>query len=94
MIAGRDTVCYLSISQADRPHIINLLSLLQTAGLLTFVIYLLSQHPNILARLREEILSQVGSTKHPTPEDLREMKFLRAVINGMCNLHVSRSTSD
>jgi cytochrome P450 len=56
---------------------------IQTASLLTFAVYVLSQHPDITQRLRGEILSQVGPTKRPSYEDIREMKFLRAFINGL-----------
>lgn len=52
-----------------------------TAGLLTFVTYCLAMHPDVLARLREEILSTVGATRAPTFDDVREMKYLRAVLN-------------
>ncbi|KIK93853.1 hypothetical protein PAXRUDRAFT_828567 [Paxillus rubicundulus Ve08.2h10] len=58
-----------------------------TAGTLTFVIYMLSQHPDVLRRLREEILSMVGSSRRPTLEDMREMKYLRAVINETLRLY-------
>ncbi|KIJ06968.1 hypothetical protein PAXINDRAFT_91187, partial [Paxillus involutus ATCC 200175] len=58
-----------------------------TAGTLTFVIYMLSQHPDVLRRLREEILSMVGSLRRPTLEDMREMKYLRAVINETLRLY-------
>ena len=44
---------------------------------------MLSQHPNVLHKLREEILTVVGDSRSPALEDLREMKYLRAVINGM-----------
>lgn len=54
----------------------------QSAALLTFAVYQLSEHPDILARLREEILNKVGSTRRPDYDDIRDMKFLRAVING------------
>ncbi|KAH7930343.1 cytochrome P450 [Leucogyrophana mollusca] len=53
-----------------------------TAGTLTFVVHMLSQHPEVLRRLREEILSKVGSSRRPTYDDLRDMKYMRAVING------------
>lgn len=43
---------------------------------------MLSQHPNVLHKLREEILSVVGNSINPTRENLREMKYLKAVING------------
>lgn len=39
-------------------------------------------HPDILRRLRAEILERVGPTNRPTYDDIREMKFLRAVLNG------------
>ncbi|KAI0082443.1 cytochrome P450 monooxygenase pc-2 [Panus rudis PR-1116 ss-1] len=52
-----------------------------TAGTLTYTIYLLSQHPDVLQRLRREILDTVGHTRRPTYDDVRTMKYLRAVIN-------------
>ena len=39
-------------------------------------------HPEILNKLRHEILGRVGPTNKPTYDDIREMKYLRAVING------------
>ena len=44
--------------------------------------YLLALHPEALKRLREEILRSVGPTRRPTYDDIREMKYLRAVLNG------------
>lgn len=44
-------------------------------------VYMLAEHPNVLKRLQEEILTTVG-TRRPTIEDIREMKYLRAFING------------
>jgi hypothetical protein len=43
---------------------------------------MLAEHPHVLKELREEILLKVGSSRRPTYDDLRDMKFLRAVING------------
>ena len=54
----------------------------QTATTLTFAIYLLAQHPHFLRRLRAEILESIGTENAPTLDDVRNMKFLRAVING------------
>jgi hypothetical protein len=54
-----------------------------TAATLTFLIYLLAMHPDVMKRLRDEILEQVGSTRRPDYDDIRDMKYLRAVINGM-----------
>ncbi|KAG2055982.1 cytochrome P450 monooxygenase pc-3 [Suillus hirtellus] len=52
-----------------------------TASTLTSAIYLLAMHPEILSRLREEIISKVGPTRMPTYGDIREMKYLQAVLN-------------
>ncbi|OCH88532.1 cytochrome P450 monooxygenase [Obba rivulosa] len=52
-----------------------------TAGTLSFLVYLLSQHPDILKRLRAEVMLQVGPTRSPEYSDFRDMKFLRACIN-------------
>ncbi|KAG2062786.1 cytochrome P450, partial [Suillus decipiens] len=52
-----------------------------TASTLTSVVYLLAMHPEFLTRLREEIISKVGLTRRPTYDNIREMKYLRAVLN-------------
>ncbi|KAF8838574.1 cytochrome P450 [Paxillus ammoniavirescens] len=52
-----------------------------TASTLTSAIYLMALHPDVLCRLREEILEKVGLTRRPTYNDIREMKYLRAVLN-------------
>jgi cytochrome P450 len=52
-----------------------------TSSLLTFVVYMLAEHPEVLSRLREEILNQVGPTNMPNYDDVRAMKYLRAVLN-------------
>lgn len=43
---------------------------------------MLSQHPDVLRRLREEILNKVGNSRRPNYDDMRDMKYMRAVING------------
>jgi len=52
-----------------------------TATTLTFAMYMLTQHPNIAQRLREEILNIVGRGR-PTFDQMKQMKYLRAFING------------
>lgn len=42
----------------------------------------MSQHPDVLAKVREEILRVVGPSGVPTYENIRELKYLRAVLNG------------
>ncbi len=50
--------------------------------MLTIAVYFLSQYPDVMRRLRQEVLDTVGPTSRPTYDDVREMKYLRAVING------------
>ncbi|KAJ3878017.1 cytochrome P450 monooxygenase pc-1 [Lentinula edodes] len=58
-----------------------------TAATLTFVIYFLSMYPETMDRLRKEILEKVGPSQRPTYDDIRDMKFLRAVINETLRLY-------
>ncbi|KAL0953039.1 hypothetical protein HGRIS_007241 [Hohenbuehelia grisea] len=58
-----------------------------TAATLTFIIYFLSMYPEVTTRLRREILDKVGSTRRPTYDDIRDMKYLRAVINETLRLY-------
>jgi hypothetical protein len=43
----------------------------------------LSTSPEVTARLREEIMTFVGPSDRPTYDNIKQMKYLRAVINGM-----------
>lgn len=61
--------------------------------MLTIGVYFLTQHPDVLRRLRQEILDVVGPTKQPTYDDIRGMKYLRAVINGMSSRDAFRYQS-
>ncbi|OCH92311.1 cytochrome P450 monooxygenase pc-2 [Obba rivulosa] len=58
-----------------------------TASTLSFVVYLLCQHPEVLQRLRQEVLAIVGPTRMPTYEDMKDMKYLRAVLNETLRLY-------
>lgn len=49
---------------------------------LTFVVYLLAIHPKVMVRLRQEILDKVGLAGMPSQNDIKCLKYLRAVING------------
>ena len=51
-----------------------------TAALLTFTVYLFTQHPEVLAKLRTEVLEHVGAGA-PTYEQVKGMKYMRAVLN-------------
>ncbi|PPR04351.1 hypothetical protein CVT24_013203 [Panaeolus cyanescens] len=58
-----------------------------TAATLTYIIYFLAIYPDVLTRLREEIISKVGHSRRPDYDDVRDMKFLRAVINETLRLY-------
>lgn len=58
-----------------------------TASTLTFVTYMLAMHPDLAVRLRTEIIERVGSTRSPTYDDIKEMKYLRAFINETLRLY-------
>ena len=44
---------------------------------------MLSEHPDIEKRLRQEIFDKVGRTGRPRYDQMREMKYMRAFLNGM-----------
>ncbi|KAK0184289.1 cytochrome P450 monooxygenase pc-1 [Armillaria mellea] len=57
-----------------------------TSSLLTFAVYMMCEHPDMVARLRSEILEKVGTGK-PTYDDIRDMKYLRAFLNETLRLY-------
>ncbi|KAK0200205.1 cytochrome P450 [Desarmillaria ectypa] len=79
------------LEEADDPKVVQdeLVNVLvagrdSTASLMTMAVYMMCEHPDMLTRLRSEILEKVG-TKRPTYEDIRDMKYLRAFLNaGLC----------
>lgn len=55
-----------------------------TAGTLSYCLFELARHPEVVAKVRSEISSRLGvgpSGKKPTYIDLKEMKYLSSVIN-------------
>ncbi|CAE6461449.1 unnamed protein product [Rhizoctonia solani] len=52
-----------------------------TSCTITFMCYLLAQHTSIFSKLRREVLDTVDEEAHPTPEQIKGMKYLWAVIN-------------
>ncbi|KAJ7034398.1 cytochrome P450 [Mycena alexandri] len=55
----------------------------------TMVVYFLSMYPDTCARLRDEVLTHVGPTRRPTYDDIKNMRYLRAVINESLRLYPS-----
>ncbi|KAK8094445.1 cytochrome P450 [Apiospora hydei] len=58
-----------------------------TAGTLSWAFYELAAYPEKWARLREEVLSTVGSHKAPTYDDLKNMRYLRYTVNETLRLY-------
>jgi len=48
-----------------------------TASTLSWTFYELARHPEVVQKLREEILETVGMTRAPTYKDLKSMKYLQ-----------------
>ncbi|KAF9530970.1 cytochrome P450 monooxygenase pc-3 [Crepidotus variabilis] len=58
-----------------------------TACLLTYSLYMISQHPAVEDRLREEIYEKAGTSGTPNYEHMREMKYMRAFLNEVLRLY-------
>jgi cytochrome P450 len=52
-----------------------------TTATITVALYFLAMHPEVFSRVRKEVLDLVGATEYPTYDHVREMKYLRAVVN-------------
>ncbi|KAH9475034.1 Cytochrome P450 monooxygenase 75 [Psilocybe cubensis] len=52
-----------------------------TACALTFLTYFLAIHPDVATKMRAEILEYCGPTSPPTFDNIKRMKYMRAVIN-------------
>ncbi|KAH6916347.1 cytochrome P450 [Coprinopsis sp. MPI-PUGE-AT-0042] len=76
LLAGRDTVW-----PDSQPLASTVADHLLVLSCPHFRAYFLAMRPEVMKKLREEILSQVGPSKAPTYDDVRTMKYLRAVIN-------------
>lgn len=54
---------------------VELTTLFQTASLLTFAVYLLAMHPDVMERARAEVLNIVGESETPTYEQIKQMRY-------------------
>ncbi len=52
-----------------------------TASILIWIFYEMARHPEIYAKLRNEVLNTVGPFNPPTYAHLKSMKYLQAVMN-------------
>ena len=58
-----------------------------TAGTLSFLFKELAKHPDVVQKLRREIMSKVGAHERPTYEDLKDMPYLKNTINETLRLY-------
>ncbi|KAM0282967.1 hypothetical protein ACHAQH_002778 [Verticillium albo-atrum] len=58
-----------------------------TAATLSWTIYELARAPNVVAKLRSEILATVGPSKSPSYEDLKNMPYLTHCLNETLRLY-------
>ncbi|PGH13014.1 hypothetical protein AJ80_06498 [Polytolypa hystricis UAMH7299] len=58
-----------------------------TAATLAFCVFELSRHPSVVKKLRAEIFSVVGPNKKPSYTDIKDMKYLNAVLNETMRLY-------
>lgn len=58
-----------------------------TAATLSWAFYELSHYPQVVAKLRQEILATVGPTRAPTYDDLKNMTYLKHTINETLRLY-------
>ena len=47
----------------------------QTASVLSYVVYFLALHPEVMEKLRVEILQLYGSDGRPSIEDMKDLKY-------------------
>ena len=53
---------------------------MQTSTLLTYTVYMFTQHTEILDRLRGEVIEALGPDGTPTLEDIRKLKYRTLLI--------------
>ena len=54
---------------------------------------MLAEHPEVYERLRREVLDTVGSDGKVGPDNLRDMRYLRAVLNGKQHFYIFTRTA-
>lgn len=58
-----------------------------TACTLSWALYELARHPEVVVKLRNELLDTVGPTRTPTYADLKNMSYLKAIVNETLRLY-------
>ncbi|KAL2374834.1 cytochrome P450 alkane hydroxylase [Blastomyces gilchristii SLH14081] len=58
-----------------------------TAATLSFCLFELSRNPTVVGRLRTDVIDRLGTSRKPSYSDLKEMKYLTAVLNETMRLY-------
>lgn len=58
-----------------------------TAATMSWVLYELSNYPKLWARLRREVLKELGSHGTPTYEALKDLTYVKNILNETLRLH-------
>ncbi|KAF2724376.1 putative P450 monooxygenase [Polychaeton citri CBS 116435] len=58
-----------------------------TASMLSWLFYELSRKPEVVEKLRKEIISYVGSDRSPTYADLKSMRYLQHALNEVMRMY-------
>lgn len=58
-----------------------------TAVTLSWLFYELSKNPQVVQKLRKEILERVGLQREPTYDDLKSMRYLNHTLNETLRLY-------
>lgn len=72
LVASRDSV---GTNQWKDHNSFNNVLCQQTSSLLTLTTYLMATHPNVMKRMREEVLENLGPHRFPTIEDIKTLKY-------------------
>lgn len=51
----------------------------QTAALLAFTVYMFTQHPEIAAKARAEVLEHIGPNGTPDSNELKKLKYCKGL---------------
>jgi len=88
LLAARDENGAALADQQVRDHVLTFLAAghATTANALTWTFYLLSQHPDVMAKLSDE-LAAVLRGRDPTVEDLPRLPYLEAVVKESMRLY-------
>lgn len=58
-----------------------------TAATLSWLFYEFAYHPEVYAKLRQEVIDTLGTDRQPTYQDLKGMKYMQRCLNEVLRLY-------